>query len=40
MQINEKNIKNLLMNMVLKFFFKKYEDPKRQIFMPLYLGMG
>jgi hypothetical protein len=40
MQISEKNIEGLLMNMVLKFFLKKYEDPKRHIFMLLYLGMG
>jgi len=40
MQINEKNIEDLLMNMALNFFFKKNEDPKRQSFMPLYLGMG
>ncbi len=40
MQISEKNIEDLLMNVVLNFLIKKYEDPKKHIFMPLYLGMG
>jgi hypothetical protein len=40
MQISEKNIEDLLMNMVLILKKNVYEDPKRHIFMPLYLGMG
>jgi len=40
MQISEKNIEDLLMNVVLNLKKYIYEDPKKHIFMPLYLGMG
>jgi hypothetical protein len=38
MQIDKKGMKNLLMNIMLKKYFKKTQIQKKHLSMPFYLG--